>query len=145
MDKTNVLFLCTGNSARSQMAEAWLRHFAGQRFEAFSAGLEPKGLHPYTLRVMQEVGLDLRGQWSKGVAEYMGRKHFGYLITVCSQADANCPTTFPGVGQRLHWDFEDPAAFVGSEEETLAKFRQVRDAIADRLRGWLAEQGVLPE
>ncbi len=145
MDKTNVLFLCTGNSARSQMAEAWLRHFAGQRFEAFSAGLEPKGLHPYTLRVMQEVGLDLRGQWSKGVGEYMGRKHFGYLITVCSHADANCPTTFPGVGQRLHWDFEDPAAFRGSEEETLAKFRQVRDEIADRLRGWLAEQGAPPE
>jgi arsenate reductase len=145
MDKTNVLFLCTGNSARSQMAEAWLRHFAGQRFEAFSAGLEPKGLHPYTLRVMQEVGLDLRGQWSKGVGEYMGRKHFGYLITVCSHADANCPTTFPGVGQRLHWDFEDPAAFRGSEEEALAKFRQVRDEIADRLRRWLAEQGALPE
>jgi arsenate reductase len=145
MDKINVLFLCTGNSARSQMAEALLRHFAGQRFEAFSAGLEPKGIHPYTLKVMGELGLDLSGQRSKDVREYMGRKHFGYLITVCSHADANCPTTFPGVGQRLHWDFDDPAAFPGSEEEKLAKFRQVRDEIAARLRGWLAEQGALSE
>jgi arsenate reductase len=145
MDKTNVLFLCTGNSARSQMAEALLRHFAGQRFEAFSAGLEPKGIHPYTRKVMAELGLDLSGQWSKDVREYMGRKHFGYLITVCSHADANCPTTFPGVGQRLHWDFEDPAAFKGPEDETLARFRQVRDQIANRLRSWLAEQGALSE
>ena len=145
MDKTNVLFLCTGNSARSQMAEALLRHFAGQRFEAFSAGLEPKGIHPCTVKVMAELGLDLSGQWSKDVREYMGRKHFGYLITVCSHADANCPTTFPGVGQRLHWDFEDPAAFKGSEDETLARFRQVRDQIANRLRSWLAEQGAQPE
>ena len=143
MDKTNVLFLCTGNSARSQMAEAFLRHYASESFEAYSAGLEPKGIHPYTLRVMSELGLDLSSQRSKDVREYLGQKHFGYLITVCSQAEARCPTTFPGVGQRLHWAFDDPAAFIGSEGETLSKFRQVRDQIADHLLRWLTEQGAM--
>ena len=142
MDRINVLFLCTGNSARSQMAEALLRHLAGDRFEAFSAGLEPKGLHPLTVQVMREISLDVSDQRSKDVREYLGRQPFGYLITVCSHADAHCPAAFPGVGQRLHWDFDDPAAVAGSEQDRLAKFRQVRDAIAARLRAWLTEQGV---
>jgi arsenate reductase len=138
MDKISVLFLCTGNSARSQMAEAFLRRYGGERFEAYSAGLEPKGINPYTVRVMKELDIDLGGQRSKDVTEYMGRRHFGYLITVCAHAEANCPKVFPGVGQRLHWDLEDPAAFEGSDADKLAKFREVRDEIAERIRAWIA-------
>ena len=138
MSRISVLFLCTGNSARSQMAEAFLRHYGGEQFEAYSAGLEPKGIHPMTRKVMAEAGFDLDGQRSKDVTEYMGRKHFGYLITVCAHAERNCPKTFPGVGQRLHWDLEDPAAFEGPEEEQLAVFREVRDQIEKRIQAWVA-------
>ena len=142
MNKTNVLFLCTSNSARSQMAEALLRKYAGDQFEVYSAGLEPKGINPYTVRVMNETGIGIGGQWSKSVSEYLGQKHFGYLITVCSNAEERCPTTFPGIGRRLHWDFEDPVVFKGSDEDTLAMFRKVRDRIDERIRSWLAEQGI---
>lgn len=142
MTTTNVLFLCTGNTARSQMAEAFLRRLAGDRFVAYSAGLEPDEINPYTRRVMEEIGYDLAGQFSKGVEEYMGKMHFGYLITVCANAEARCPSAFPGVGQRLHWNLDDPAAFVGTEEETLAVFRRVRDEVKARILGWLSAQGV---
>ncbi len=125
--RDRVLFLCTGNSARSQMAEAWLRHYAGDRFEAYSAGLEPKGMNPLTVRVMEEIGIPLTGQYSKDVREYMGKLHLSYLITVCANAEEKCPTTFPGVGQRMHWAFDDPAAVEGTDEVKLAKFREVRD------------------
>jgi arsenate reductase len=138
MQKTKVIFLCTGNSARSQMAEAFLRHYAGERFEVYSAGLEPKGINPYTRRVMEEKGYSLEGQTSKDVRQYLGRVNFGYVITVCDNAEKNCPTTFLGVSQRLHWSFEDPAAYEGSEEETLAKFRQVRDQIEARIQEFIA-------
>jgi arsenate reductase len=137
IDKISVLFLCTGNSARSQMAEAFLRHYGGDRFEAHSAGLEPKEIHPYTVRVMEELGIDLSVQRSKDVMEYLGQRHFGYLITVCVHAEANCPTVFPGVGQRIHWALEDPAAFEGSEEAKLGKFREIRDEIAERIQTWI--------
>ncbi len=140
MSKAKVLFLCTGNSARSQMAEAFLRKYGGNEFEAYSAGLEPKGVNPYTERVMEEVGISLSGQHSKHIREYMGKVHFGYLITLCSEAEASCPTTFPGIAQRLHWAFEDPSALTGSEDEKLAKFREVRDQIEQRIKAWLAEQ-----
>jgi arsenate reductase len=119
------------------MAEAFLRKHGGDKFEAYSAGLEPKEIHPYAIQVMDEVGIDLSGQRSKDVMEYMGRKHFGYLITVCAHAEANCPTTFPGVSQRLHWPIDDPAAFEGSGEETLAKFREARDEVEQRILSWL--------
>ncbi|MGD8793595.1 MAG: arsenate reductase ArsC [Anaerolineae bacterium] len=138
MAKEKVLFLCTGNSARSQMTEAFLSRYAGDRFEVYSAGMEPKGINPYTLRVMQELGISLKGHRSKPLTEYMGRVDFDYLITVCSDADERCPF-FPGMGRRLHWGFEDPAAFVGSEEEILAKFRKVRDQIDEYIKRWLAE------
>jgi|SRR3972149_6313212 len=141
MKKTRVLFLCTGNSARSQMAEALLRRYAGDQFEAHSAGLEPKGLNPYTIRVMDEIGLDVRPQRSKDVMEYLGRVHFGYVITVCDNAEKNCPI-FPGVSVRMHWPFDDPAEVEGSDTEKLAKFRQARDQIDARIRAWLAEQGI---
>jgi len=139
MRKTKVLFLCTGNSARSQMAEAILRRRAGDRFEVYSAGLEPKGINPFTLRVMEEAGYDLSEQRAKDVTEYLGKHHFGYLITVCAHAEAHCPTAFLGIGQRLHWPIDDPAAFEGSEEETLAVFRRARDEVAARIDAWLAE------
>jgi arsenate reductase len=139
MAKTKVLFLCTGNSARSQMAEAFLRQAAGDRFDVYSAGLEPKGINPYTRAVMKEIGMDLNGQWSKDVTEYLGRVNFGYLITVCDHAEKNCPTTFLGIAHREHWSFEDPAAVQGTEEDTLAKFRAVRDQIEQRIRAWLRE------
>jgi len=139
MIKAKVLFLCTGNSARSQMAEAFLRKYGGNEFEPYSAGLEPKGIHPHTKRVMEEVGIELSGQHSKHVKEYMGKVHFGYLITVCNEAEESCPTTFPGIGRRLQWSFEDPAAFVGSEDDKLAKFREVRDQIEQHIKAWLAE------
>ena len=139
MIKAKVLFLCTGNSARSQMAEAFLREYGGEWFEAYSAGTEPKGIHPDTNRVMEEIGISLSGQQSKHVKEYMGKVHFGYLITLCGEAEESCPTTFPGIGRRLRWSFEDPSAFVGSEGEKLAKFREVRDGIEQQIKTWLAE------
>ena len=138
---TKVLFLCTGNSARSQMAEAFLRKYGASQFEPFSAGLEPKGLNPLTVRVMEEIGFDMSGHRSKGIDEYLGKEHFQYLVTVCHDAEENCPRVWPGVNQRLHWSFEDPAAFEGSEKEKLAKFRQVRDQIHEKVRSWLKEIG----
>lgn len=144
MDNIKVLFLCTGNSARSQMAEALLRKYGGDRFEAYSAGLEPRGIHPYTIKVMKEIGISLAGQRSKHLSEYMGKVHFGYVITVCARADASCPAVFPGMGQRLHWAFDDPAAFYGTDAQILDEFRRVRDQIGDRIQGWLQEQGITP-
>jgi len=137
-----VLFLCTGNSARSQMAEAFLRKYAGDHFEAHSAGLEPKGVNPFTIQVMQEVGIDISNQTSKGVDTYLGKVLFQYLITVCDDADKNCPTVWPGVNQRMHWSFEDPAAFEGTDDEKLAKFREIRDQIEERIQTWVKEQRI---
>ena len=142
MKRTKVLFLCTGNSARSQMAEAYLRRHARDRFEVHSAGLEPKGINPFTVRVMEEAGYDLSGQRAKDVTEYLGRDHFGYLITVCAHAEEHCPKTFLGVSERIHWPIEDPAAFEGSEEDTLARFWQARDEIAAHIDAWLVELGI---
>ena len=139
--KPRVLFLCTGNSARSQMAEAFLRKYGGDRFEAHSAGLEPKEIHPYTYKVMSEIGLDLADHRSKGLDEYLMKVHVGYLITVCAHAEANCPV-YPGVAVREHWSFDDPAAFEGTEEEKLTKFREIRDQIEARVKAWLAEVAV---
>ena len=138
MEKIRVLFLCTGNSARSQMAEAFLRNHGGERFEAYSAGLEPKDIHPCTRQVLAEASLDMAGQYSKSVNEYLGKVHFGYLITVCGDADKKCPI-FPGVSVRLHWPFEDPAKFVGTEEEKLNKFREIRDQIEAKIKTWVTE------
>jgi len=140
MSKVKVLFLCIGNSARSQMAEASLRKYGGDEFEAYSVGLEPKGIAPYAERVMKEIGISLSGQRSKHIKEYMGKVHFGYLITVCDEAEENCSTAFPSISQKIHWSFEDPDSFVGSDEEKLAKFREVRDQIGQRIKAWLGEQ-----
>ncbi len=137
-----VLFLCMGNSARSQMAEALLGQLGGGRFEVYSAGLEPKGIHPLTRRVMQEIGLDLAGQRSKSVGEYMGRLNFTWLITVCSDAEEKCPSTFPGISNRAHWPVDDPAGAVGTPEVQLAAFRRARDDLDQRIRSWLVEQAL---
>jgi arsenate reductase len=118
--KPQLLFLCTGNSARSQMAEAFVRQYAGHHFNVFSAGLAPQSINPYTIQVMDEIGIDIRGQRSKDVKEYLGKESFRYLITVCSQAEKNCPTLWPGVQERLYWPLDDPAAAAGSEEEIQA-------------------------
>jgi arsenate reductase (thioredoxin) len=140
MNKIKVLFLCTGNSARSQMGEAFLRSYAGDRYQAYSAGIEPKEIHPLTKKVMAEIGIDISSQYPKSLKDYMGKIHFGYLITVCSDADERCPSVFPGMGQRLHWDLEDPAKFKGSDEETLNKFREIRDQIELRVQSWIESQ-----
>ncbi len=140
MKKQKVLFLCTGNSARSQIAEAYLRNFGGDRFEACSAGLEPQEINPLTRIVMAEAGVSLEGQYAKDLSKYLGREHFSFLITVCSNAEQRCPSTFPGIGERIRWVFDDPAAEEGSEDEKLAKFRQVRDQIAERVRQWIDSQ-----
>jgi len=140
MDKQKVLFLCTGNSARSQMAEAFVRKYAGDTFEAHSAGLEPRGVNPLTIQVMNEVGIDISNQVSKGIEVYLGKMLFQYLITVCDDAEKNCPTVWLGVSTRMHWSFEDPAKFEGTEEEKLAKFREVRDFMEKKIRKWVAEQ-----
>lgn len=137
--KSRVIFLCTGNSARSQMAEAFLREYGGDRFEAYSAGLEPKGIHPLTLKVMKEIGISLDGQTSKGVGEYLGKVHFPYVFTVCGHAEENCPSVFLNQGKHTHWEFEDPAAFEGSNQEKLAKFQEIRDQIKTKIQGWLTE------
>lgn len=137
MTARRVLFLCTGNSARSQMAEALLRKVAGDRFEPYSAGLDPKGVHPMTIAVLKEEGIDISNAKSTDVREYLGRKTFPDLITVCSHADAACPTVFPGVQRRYHWPFDDPAAVTGTEDEKFAAFRKARDQIKQQIKAWL--------
>ncbi len=138
MDKTRVLFLCSANSARSQMAEALLRKRAGDQFEVHSAGILSKPIHPTTIRVLREIGIDTSSHYSKDLNTYIGKVDFGFLITVCAKAEEQCPF-FPGMGQRLHWPFEDPAAFVGPEEDRLEMFREVRDQIDAHIGEWLAE------
>jgi arsenate reductase len=121
------------------MAEALLRKHGGDRFEVFSAGLEPAGVNPYTVRVMEEIGVDMSGHRSKSLDEYLGKVDFGYVVTVCSNADEKCPAVFAGMGKRLHWPFDDPAALKGRDEEKLAKFRTVRDQIEKQVKAWLSE------
>ena len=141
--KSNVLFLCTGNTCRSQMAEALLRHLAGDRFEALSAGLEP-GLvvHPLALRVLEEKGVSIAGLRPKHLREYLGRVRLAAAVIVCSNVAETCPVVWPGTGERLYWPMEDPAAVEGSEEEKLAVFRSTRDSIESRLSDWLSRPAV---
>jgi arsenate reductase len=132
-DKKRVLILCTGNSARSQMAEGLLRHDAGNRFYVESAGTKPGSVRPEAITVMRELGIDISGHRSKHVDEFQGQ-HFDYVITVCDNARETCPVFF-GEAKKLHHDFDDPAALTGSEPERLALFRRVRD----ELRAYLIE------
>ncbi|HTS01380.1 MAG TPA: arsenate reductase ArsC [Thermoanaerobaculia bacterium] len=134
MRKPRVLFLCTGNSARSQMAEGLLRKTAGDRFDVVSAGVEPAGLNPLAVEVMAEIGIDISHHRSKHAREFLGHG-FPYLITVCDQANEKCPI-FPGVVYRAHWSFEDPAKATGTGAQKLAVFRRVRDEIRSRIEAF---------
>jgi len=130
-EKQRVLFLCTYNSARSQMAEGLLRHLAGDRFEAFSAGSEATHVRPLAIRAMDELGIDITRQESKTLDRYL-QEPFDAVITVCDQANDSCPI-FAGGKRRLHWSLPDPSQATGSEEEQLAVYRQVRDDLAKRI------------
>lgn len=131
-DRKRVLILCTGNSARSQVAEGLLRHDAGDRFEVVSAGVEPTQLRPLAIKAMNEIGIDISSHRSKSVDEFNGQ-NFDYVITVCDNANQQCPL-FPGTTKRIHWSIEDPAAAVGNEEEQLKVFQRVRDELREKLR-----------
>jgi len=135
--KQQVLILCTGNSARSQMAEGLLRALAGERFAVFSAGSKPSVVNELAIAAMDERGIDIRAQRSKHLNEYLDQP-FDYVITVCDNAAETCPL-FPGPARRIHWSFPDPAAVEVTEAERLASFRQVRDDIETQLKHWLAE------
>jgi arsenate reductase len=137
--KKRALFLCTHNSARSQMAEGLLGHLAGDRFEAMSAGTEATHVRPLAVRAMKEIGVDISEHESKTLERYLGES-FDYVITVCDDANEACPF-FPGARERLHWSFEDPSRAEGSEEERLAVFRRVRDRIKDQVQAELVDGG----
>jgi arsenate reductase (thioredoxin) len=129
--KQRLLFICTHNSARSQMAEGLLRHFGGERFEAFSAGTEATQVRPLAIRAMAELGIDISGQESKTLDCYLGEP-FEEVVTVCDAAAGACPV-FPGTLRRRHWSFEDPSKATGSETEQLAVYRRIRDEIRSRI------------
>lgn len=131
VQKKTVLFICTHNAARSQMAEGLLRHLYGTRYEVYSAGTEPSMVHPYAVRVMQEIGIDIAHQKAKSITKFSG-SDFDYVVTVCDRARQVCPV-FPGKGVRIHKSFFDPAATQGNEQEMLTAFRRSRD----ELRQWI--------
>ena len=133
--KKRVLFLCTHNSARSQMAEGLLRNMAGDRFDVFSAGTERTYVQPLAIDAMREIGIDITAQTSKTLDEFEGQT-FDYVITVCDRANESCPI-LPGTTERIHWSFEDPTAATGTDEQRLRAFRTVRDALQQRLRIFL--------
>ena len=139
-DRKRVLILCTGNSARSQMAEGLLRHIADDRFEVASAGVSPTQVRPEAIAAMREIGIDISKHRSKSVDEFVGLA-FDYVITVCDNANQECPM-FPGNTTRVHWSLDDPAQAVGDEETRLAVFRRVRDEILQRLRLFVSEDGI---
>lgn len=138
-DGKRVLILCTGNSARSQMAEGLLRHLGGDRFDVVSAGVAPTQLRPEAITTMREIGIDISHHHSKSVDEFGGQQ-FDYVITVCDHANEQCPL-FPGNVERIHWSFDDPAKASGDEEARLAAFRRVRDEILYQLRVFIEATG----
>jgi arsenate reductase len=138
--KKNVLFVCIHNSARSQMAEAFLKEMCGAEFEAHSAGIEPGRLNPVVVEAMREIGIDISGNQTKTVADMINSgKTFAYVITVCDETSAERCPIFPGVTKRLHWGFPDPSAFQGAPEQKLARTREVRDAIRRKIEEWCDE------
>ena len=137
MEKLKVLFVCVHNSARSQMAEAWLNALYGDQFEAYSAGLEPGILNPFVVQVMREAGIDISGNQTKPVFNFIKKTaFFSYVITVCDDASAERCPIFPGLTHRLHWSFPDPAVVPGTEEEKLASIRKIRDDIKQAVVDW---------
>ncbi len=142
--KKKVLFVCIHNSARSQMAEAFLNHVCGEDFEAFSAGLEPGKLNPIVVEAMAEAGLDISRNQTKAVSDFLNSESaFSHVITVCDETSAERCPIFPGGATRLHWSFPDPSRFQGAHEEKLAQTRKIRDLIAEKIRQWCGE--VCPE
>jgi arsenate reductase len=139
VDRKRVLFVCTHNSARSQMAEAFLRQWGDDRYQAFSAGTAPGQVRPEAVAVMREVGIDISAQQSKGVEGYLGES-FDRVVTVCDQARESCPI-FPGATSTSHWSFDDPAEAGGDAEARLGVYRRVRDEIGERIRTFLREDG----
>jgi len=133
-----VLFICTRNSSRSQMAEALVNHDLAGKYEAFSAGTDPSSVNPLAIAVMKELGIDISQKRSKGLDEFAGQE-FDYVITLCSQADEACPVFFGGT-RKIHMGFPDPTAAAGSDEEKIAAFRKVRDQIRDQVEGFLEKQ-----
>ncbi|MFH2108602.1 MAG: arsenate reductase ArsC [Chrysiogenia bacterium] len=140
MEKTRILFICVHNSARSQMAEAFLNEFAGERFEAESAGLEPGTLNPLVVKAMAEVGIDIAAKTTRSAFDLLRRgEWFGWVITVCDESQAEACPIFPGAGRRDHWGFPDPAAFTGNDREKLEQVRRLRDRIAAKVKEWIEE------
>jgi len=135
--KKKLLFVCTGNSARSQMAEGLLRDIADDRFEVSSAGTKPTDIRPEAIKVMDEIGIDISGQYPKYVDKFIGQ-NFDYVITVCDSTKEACPV-FPAMAERLHWSFQDPAAVQGAESERLSAFRKIRDQIRARIESFLRD------
>lgn len=142
--KINVIFICTHNSARSQMAEAFLKKYAGDYFDVYSAGFNPQPIHPYAIKVMEEIGYDLSTQHPKDLWQLIKNNSFvGIAITVCKpKEEEDCPT-IPGILTRLFWHIDDPAAFEGTEEEKLAKFREIRDQIQKEVQNFLMERKII--
>ena len=142
MTKTKVLFVCIHNSARSQMAEAFLAKHGNGRFESSSAGLEAGSLNPLAVEVMKEAGIDISENQTRSVFDvFTSGEKFHYVITVCDESGAERCPVFPGLVERLHWGFPDPASFTGTEEEKLARTRTVRDQIEQRIKEWVASHG----
>src|SRR5208283_2535721 len=141
LNKTKIIIICTHNSARSQMAEAFLKKYAGDYFDVYSAGFDPKPIHPYTFKVMQEIGYDLSKQQPKELWQLIQKEYFGIAITVCKKSEEECPT-IPGTSTRLYWNIDDPAALEGTDEEKLAKFREVRDQINEQIKSFLKDRKI---
>lgn len=138
MEKTKVLFICVHNSARSQMAEAFLKKYGKEAYEVESAGLEPGILNPIVVEVLNEIGIDISGKKTQGVFDLVKQgKLYDYVITVCDESNAERCPVFPGITRRLHWGFDDPSAFTGTLEEKMQKTRVVRDEIENKIKQWL--------
>ena len=138
MDKKKVLFVCVHNSARSQMAEAFLKQMAGDRFEVESAGLEPGRLNPIVVEVMKEAGIDISQNKTKSVFDFFKQgKQYDYVVTVCDESQSGACPVFPGKGERLHWGFADPSGFQGTWEDKLKQTREVRIQIETKIKDWL--------
>jgi arsenate reductase len=138
--KAKALFIDTHNAARSQMGEALLRHYAGDKFETYSAGVEPWDIDPRTVLVMEEMDIPLAGQKAEGLRTYLGQKHFGYVFTVCDYAQSQCPTSWLLAQHHVHWDILDPLKAEGTDEEVRDQFREARDQLDSHIKTWLAGQ-----
>ena len=139
MIKKKVLFVCVHNSARSQMAEAFLKHMAGDRFEVESAGLEPGKLNPVAVEAMKEIGIDIANNTTKSVFDFLKQgKRYDYVITVCDESESGTCPVFPSQAKKIHWGFEDPSSFTGTWEDKLAKTRDVRNKIEARIKDWIS-------